>query len=499
MEELEEDKQHQDLSFLSGETGFDKDVLARFVLAYKLAQPGLQPEFWFALLGGSFFDYTGDQSLKDQLAGILSALPSLDAAAVRKALTCSFNAKEIPEALQKKVAGWVEAFLKFVASLSVNGAAKPTFVKSALEHAGIKNNKKQEKFAGLFNEYKALTPDVLKALERDKSFKKSEIADLRTSFQLADLTRGDFSVVKAIKEEFKVREPEKIRLLAKKSEAEWVKLVKAKHASGNIKLPIEVGKVPGRAKITEAEVYGKMLARQFREAFPTAAFAGGLERALRDGGAKGLSHAQELRRFLDAHADFELLKTPVDDFLKSGIRSGFRSLAKNEGFRLELKAVQRVFKLAPSFEATDVLLADNLHSAQQIYRMGESEFVRRYTGKAGLSADSARLAWNRAADTHAAVLTIVADLKALDAEGLPEVLKNNNTALSTFPNWNNLFKAGDLCECEDCRSVLGPAAYFADLLMFLRDRNSTKPKSGGGFSLLRIFYSIVGQTWATSS
>jgi hypothetical protein len=260
-----------------------------------------------------------------------------------------------------------------------------------------------------------------------------------------------------------------------------VKLVKAKHASGNIKLPIEVGKVPGRAKITEAEVYGKMLARQFQEAFPTTAFAGGLERALRDGGAKGLSHAQDLRRFMDAHTDFELLKTPVDDFLKSGISPGFRSLAKNEGFRLELKAVQRVFKLAPSFEATDVLLADNLHSAQQIYRMGQSEFVRRYTGKAGLSADSARLAWNRAADMHAAVVTIVADLKALDAEGLPEVLKNNNAALSTFPNWNNLFKAGDLCECEDCRSVLSPAAYFADLLVFLRDRNSTKPKSGGGF------------------
>ena len=69
-------------------------------------------------------------------------------------------------------------------------------------------------------------------------------------------------------------------------------------------------------------------------------------------------------------------------------------------------------------------------------------------------------------------LTIVADLKALDFEGLPLVLKNNNEKLSAFPNWNNLFKAGDLCECEHCRSVLSPAAYFADLLMFLKDRNT---------------------------
>jgi hypothetical protein len=65
--------------------------------------------------------------------------------------------------------------------------------------------------------------------------------------------------------------------------------------------------------------------------------------------------------------------------------------------------------------------------------------------------------------------------KAFEVEGLPQVLKNGNEALSTFPNWNNLFKTGDLCECEHCRSVLGPAAYFADLLMFLKDRKGKNP------------------------
>ena len=34
--------------------------------------------------------------------------------------------------------------------------------------------------------------------------------------------------------------------------------------------------------------------------------------------------------------------------------------------------MQRVFKLAPTFEATDAALADGLHSAQMIYRLGES-------------------------------------------------------------------------------------------------------------------------------
>ncbi len=474
VEDLEENQRHQDLSFLSGETGFEKEVLARFVMAHKLAEQGIRAEFWFALLGGSFYEYTEDQSLEEQLEVVLDALPSLDAAAVRKALIRGFNQKEIPEAFRENISGWVEAFLKLVASRTVSGSAEPTFVKSALDDAGIRDARRQKTFARLFNEHKALTPGLLERLEKNRSFKKAAITDLRTSFQLAELTQGDFSVVKMLKEEFGVRQPGQIRALAKRSEGEWVDLVTAKHTAGDIQLPIEVSEVAGQ-KLPEAEVYGKMLERQFREAFPTTAFAGGLERALHNGGAHGLRDAEAMGRFLDRHENFELLNTPVDDFLKDHIRSDLRALAEDEDFRLEVKAVQRVFKLAPTFEATDALLADDLHSAQKVYRLGESEFVRRYAGRAGFTAESARLAWNRAADTHAAVLTVVADLKALEAETLPLALQNGSEALATFPNWNNLFTTGDLCECEHCRSVLGPAAYFADLLMFLKDRKAADP------------------------
>jgi hypothetical protein len=483
--DLEEDAQHQDVSFLSGETGFERTVVARFVMAHKLAQPGLQPEFWFVLLGGSAFRLTEGQSLKEQIAAFLDSLALLDSSTVRKAFVRGFNLKEISASFQGKVAGWVDAFAKFVASRTVNGAGKPTFVKSALEDAGITGAKKQETFARLFNEYKALTPELLDALGKDRSFKKSEIADLQTSFRLADLTQADVSVVRMLKEQFNIRRPEQIPTLARQSEEEWVRVVKAQHAAGHIALPIEVEDVAGRSKLPIAEVYGKTLARQFREAFPTMAFAGGLQRALQNGGARGLRQGQALIGFLERHGDFELSSTSVDDFLNTRVVPADRALIRDNGFRQELKAVQRVFKLAPTFEATDALLVDNLHSAQQVYRMGENEFVRRYAGTGGLTSESARLTWNRAADTHAAVLTIVADLKALDAEALPQVLQNASAALATFPNWSNLFKAGDLCECEHCRSVLSPAAYFADLLMFLKDRMSVNP----GVTVKEILFS----------
>jgi hypothetical protein len=504
---LEQNAEHDDIIFLAGKTGIEVSSIARFAVAHKLGKLGIQPEFWFALLGGSLFQYTGNQSLKEQLAAVLDALTALDAAAVHKALTRSFNLEEIPGTFREKVADWVEAFLKFAASHSVSGTDKPTFVKLALDHAGIQDVNKQETFARLFNEYRTITPELLDTLEKDKSFTKVEIADLRTSFKLAELTRADFSVVKMIKEEFGVRQTGDIRSLAKKSENDWVNLVKEKYAAGAITLPFEVSEMPGEMKIDEAEVYGKTLERQFREAFPTTAFAGGLERALGNDKEKkqevpGIHYASDMVSFLNAHKDFEFLNTSIDDFLKNSVDPESGPIAKDEEFRSELKAVQRVFKLAPTFGATSALLADGVHSARKVYRMGKSQFVRRYADREGFTKKSAGLAWNRAADTHAAVLTLIGDINSFDSGTLPQALKNSKAfaggtlpqakknskmseggvlpqaletsseALSIFPNWDNLFKAGDLCECEDCRSVLSPAAYFADLLMFLKDREA---------------------------
>jgi hypothetical protein len=479
--ELEEDKAHQDLSFLSGETGLEKFTLARFVLAHRLAQKGLPAQFWFVLLGGSFYQFNENQSIEAQSTAVLDALSSLDSAAVGKALTRGFNEREIAEGFRKNSDAWVAAFLKFTASHAVRDSIEPTFVKSALSDAGISDAKRQLTFARLFNEYRALTPELLAALGKDTSFRKKEIADLRTSFALAELTRSDFSVVKTIKEAFEVREPQKLRALAKKSEAEWVSIVTPKRGAGETKLPDEVNLPAGKAKPPVTEIQGKVLERQFREAFPTAAFTGGLERASKNGGTRGISSPEVLQQFLNQHEDFEFLTTSIDDFLKDRLNARSRRLAEDDSFRTELKAIQRVFKLVPNFAATDSLLADDLHSAQKVYRIGKSEFVQRYGTAPGFTPETALLAWNRAADTHAAVLTIVGDLNEFDAGILPGVLKSSHPALENFPNWNNLFKTGDLCDCDHCRSVLGPAAYFADLLMFLRDRSSTRPKPGGGF------------------
>ena len=476
IEALEQNDKHDDIAFLAGETGFAREALARFVLAHRLAREAIQPEFWFALLGGAWFRYAEDRSLDVQLTGLRSALALVDAAAARKTLVRSFDRNEIPAGLRDNIDKWIAAFMRFAARLAIGDTSQPSVLGWAIERAGIEDADEQRAIAALVAENKGFTRQVVEGLRKHAAFSKQEVADLDVSFQLADLTRGDASVVQAIREDFDVREPAQVRALAHKSTRDWSDLIARK--AGEIDLPLLGGdddRAP--APLPAAELYAGQLERRFREAFPTAAFAGGLARALRNGGTHGFEHAAPLQRFLDDHEDFELLTTHIDEFLDKQARPAHRAAARTEGFRRELKATQRVFKLAPRFEATDALLADGVHSAQAIYRMGESKFVQRYAGREGFDRDTARLVWNRAADTHAAVLTVVADLKAHEAESLPHVLLNGNAALSQFPNWENLFKSGDLCECEHCRSVLSPAAYFADLLMFLRDRHAINPAS----------------------
>ncbi len=470
IEDLEEDQQHQDVSFLSGETRIEKNDIARFIIAHKLALQAIQPEFWFVLLGGESFHFAEGKSLNDQLTGVLDALPSFDAVAVRKALTRGFNLQEIPDALKQRADEWLATFLEFAASHTIREAAQATFIKSALNQANIADSDRQMKFARLMNEHRSLTPTLLDELKKD--FTEAEVADLITSYQLADLTQSDFSLVNTLKDAFDIRQPESIRQLARLSEREWVDFIAAHHEAGRINLQLDADAADGGKSQAAAEDFAKKMERQFRTAFPTAAFTGELSRALNNGGARGLRHAEALNEFLNHYQDFDLLNSSLDDFMNKSIQPQLAALAENEDFKLEVKAVQRVFKLTPTFAATDTLLADNLHSAQQIYRMGETEFVRRYADSDGFTAEDASLAWRRAADTHAAVLTLVGDLKALEAEGLPLALQNSNEAISQFPNWENLFQAGDLCECDHCRSVLSPAAYYADLLMFLKGRGA---------------------------
>ena len=265
--EPEEDAKHKDVSFLTGETGFDRTLVARFILAHRLAQKDLPAEFWFVLLGGAFFQWIEGTTVTVQLAAVSHSFALLDGAAVQKSLARGFALNEISGSFEKRVPAWLEAFAAFVARSSVSSADDPMFLQSALDHAGVRGAAKRETVARLFLEQRGLTPEVIAALEKDHTVTKVQLADVETSFRLADLTGGGFNIVRAVMAQFGVRRPEDIPALAKQPEAEWVELVTAGQAVGELTPPGQPDAIAGQAPFPAAEVYGKALARQVQEAY----------------------------------------------------------------------------------------------------------------------------------------------------------------------------------------------------------------------------------------
>lgn len=463
--ELEEDDKHRDVTFLAGETQFPAEVIARYGVAKRLARQTLDAQFWFALLQHAARSGPGN-SLAAQADAFLAEATNFGEETVGKALRSAI-AERVIDGDDISHSVWLEEYRKFFARTLLGEDLTTTLLGGVLADAGVSTEQRYA-VAREASPSGRLAPEAIDRLRAAKTLNDEQADDLRTSLKLAELTGGDLALVRGLRKDFGVKRPADIAKLASVDPAAFERAVSERIRRGEVALPIRDEAVAKDMGSPISSAYAASLRRQVVAAFPTAAFGGGLERAAQHGNMSGLQHPAEVARVLREHPEIDLLHTRIDEAL------GQDEPVETE-VRAELKSVQRIFKLAPSFDTTSALLADGLHSAQSIYRMGESEFVRRYEGARGFDKQAARRTWNRAADTHAAVLTVVADLQAMRPEALPAVMTTQLQALEQFPNWESLFQAGDLCDCEHCRSVLSPAAYFADALMFLRDRKGVNP------------------------
>jgi hypothetical protein len=219
-------------------------------------------------LATPFYQTSDNQSIQGRLAVVLAALPSLDATAVRKALTGAFNQNLIPSWGKDKVDTWTKAFLDFVARRAVSGDGTAA-LKGVLEDAGIQDADRQEKFAHLLGDHRGLMPELVEILKKDGSFEASEIADLQTTFRVTELAQGNFSAARVLKKAYGIRHADKVRLLAKASEEEWVKLVRDNVASGDLQLPVDITlpDIPIDNDICPAEAYGKPWRNNFAKPF----------------------------------------------------------------------------------------------------------------------------------------------------------------------------------------------------------------------------------------
>jgi hypothetical protein len=225
--------------------------------------------------------------------------------------------------------------------------------------------------------------------------------------------------------------------------------------------------------------YSFELARKVRVSYPThvvaamvhrgdvallddAAANGRVAAALLRAGENGLQlGATNMQTFLDEHPD-----------VLEGINDADRVPVE-----AALATLQRTYQLSPSNEAMKVLLDQKLTSAYDIAALTEPKFIDRY-GALFPSEREARLVFRKSEQVQAVLYTFYSLTKqAAEAPTLPTVsgtteqqqqaVENIKRVLPATPTMESLFGSMDYCDCDHCRSVLGPAAYVVDVLKFL--------------------------------
>ncbi len=153
-----------------------------------------------------------------------------------------------------------------------------------------------------------------------------------------------------------------------------------------------------------------------------------------------------------------------------------------KGVIAQLKTIQRVQAICPNSEAIPVLINKGFWSSQQVSETSEKAFIKRVSADLGeaIAKQIYTNAINNKIRIEQALMTMRENMlgtgiAAIDGKrDLKVRMKNTQDAAAEHQiplNWETLFGSADLCECDECNSVYGPAAYFVELLQYLRNNN----------------------------
>ncbi|NYT10462.1 MAG: cellulase family glycosylhydrolase, partial [Methanosarcinales archaeon] len=208
--------------------------------------------------------------------------------------------------------------------------------------------------------------------------------------------------------------------------------------------------------------------------------------------------------FLDNQPDFNIRTTSVYNAIKKP--EAVKDIAEeyHAGVLDNLKILQRVQAISPVPEAVPYLVTSNLISAFCVAEMPQSTFLKAHA--ASLGEETARKIYACAFNANIRnEQTLIAFNETMHGTGMPMIDGSQSqtervSALQTTVDENevplnleSLFGDIDYCECDECLSVYSPAAYFVEILQYLRNNNidpskiKTDPKDITNTPLEKLF------------
>ncbi len=465
-----EDEEQKDLTILAGSTQWDARLVGLLASALQIAgESKLTPELVYALLRAGFPANT-NQLARVQPPQIEAGLAAaVHADIVRMTAQQQAAAKEafqrfaLAELRATNTPGAVSSYEELLAHSGLSGAQQASFAELYFAHG--------EDPAGLWEKAAAL------------GIPKDKIDHLKLQGCLFQLTVNNAKLAEVLEREVSSLEQLGMLIDADLHQPEgWKTRLQTIARHNDKELAALIPKSYGADATDERlEAYAGDLARRVRMSYPTHVTARMLETgAFSIPGLAG-SDAAAIAKLIKRAADlgYRMGETPVEKFfrdhgkeLAAGIKDADVEIAKKH-----LKHLHRLHQITPSDEALKSLVDTGLKSAHDVSRMPYGSFLARYEHK--FPPGEAELVYRKAQQVHSTTFGIsgIAQKAANSSGGFalsaPPAARqaSQNKLVEQFPSMDSLFGSLDFCECDECRSVLGPAAYFVDILQFIdRDK-----------------------------
>lgn len=459
LSDLQEHSAQRDITYLANKTGWDARTIAMAALAEQFSDKasseggsGINPGFFYALFRAG-------------LPSDPEALYQTSLSNVQAIWEQSLQQGVIQPALRDELPRAREAF-ELLSKAHVLDA-RPMVGLSTLRDMlnvslDVKEHAKQhDLFAAIYVQHRDDPAAMWTAVEQTPELGKEISAQLQLDGKLFYLTQNNAPLITrlyATEKDSQIKSP--LDLIAKGyyEETKWVPLI-------GTDIPANTaGKTPDDRR----NQYAELLAAQIRLSFPTAVAADRVHR-----GFFPISDTAEIAAgvhdFLTTHQnEFDIGAEPVEAYIQRIKLSG-----TNPSVVEQIDRLQRVYQITPDDQSMAVLLQNNLDSAYAITRYDAFGFVASMKDK--LDSGRAMRIYNRARQISN-VVTHVATSYAV-ARTSPQLGTGQASIINTKPSGDSgviagatleqLFGPMDYCECEDCRSILSPAAYLVDLFHFI--------------------------------
>ena len=471
-----ENDDQPDLTLLHEATGWDARLIATAAIATKLRAEitadklDLPEDGLYAMLRA------GLPSDKLALAGVSAGTVEL---ALKKATAAGIVAFD-----DEKVAKVKAAFQSFSREtrLAATAPGASSSYRTLLSQSGL-SAEKQEKFATLYLAHRG-TPSELWQKARDNGIEDAAIDQLRLQGKLAYLTHNNAELIQSLQSDG-ANADDLSPLVEKDFHTPEAWKTRLQTVAGG-----DAGKLAQLIPpaFTTLDAYAEDMGRRVEASYPNHVVARIVkaDKLLgndEDAGAVGhfFTTAAKLESGDPNKKGFKIGEASVDALVRLYGDQFFPVGTPRE--RIEktttaAKIVQRVYQFTPSNDAMKVLFQHGLTSAHAVTAISKASFLDRY-GRHFPSMDDAAQIYDKAAQISGTVQNVANLAKQLGRGAMPlaiggtEDQRNAATKqlqaelLKHYPTMESLFGSLDFCECEHCRSVLSPAAYFVDLLSFI--------------------------------